>query len=366
MEYWLWLTTIKGLGPVTGKKLLSRFVNPKEIYNASLDELMTIKGIGKSIAETILSSRSLERVYSILNDCEKNGIKILTYNDSLYSPFAKEYRDAPLLLYYRGIINLNSEGVAIVGSRRCSKYGKEIATTAAEYLAKQNVPVNSGMAKGIDSYAHISCIKNGGYTLAFMGCGVDICYPAEHGELMEAIIDNGAVISEYPPRTKPRAEYFPKRNRLISSWSRKVLVVEAAEKSGAIITANFAKSQGKEVYVPPHEIYSSTGRGTNKLLLEGAKVYLEPSQLLFEFNNDIDKKEIVNTKKFTKEVQTKNMDLTPIEEIILTCISNEPKPIEIISIETKIDQIELIGYLTEMELEGKISVAAGGRYVPTR
>ena len=367
MEYWLWLRTIKGLGPIIEKRLLSVFDNPKAIYDASQEELKAVHGIGNSISNTILSNKSLEKAYSILNECEKHNIKILTYNDVLYPSTSKEYADAPTLLYYRGTLKENCEGVAIVGSRRCSEYGKEIAITTAEYLAKNNIPVTSGMAKGIDSYAHISCIKNGGYTLAFLGCGVDICYPVEHIELMEAIIENGAVISEYPPGSRPRAEHFPKRNRLISSWSKKVLVVEAAEKSGALITANYAKSQGKEVYVPPHEIFSITGKGTNKLLIEGAKMFVDPSQLLIQSITSNDKENIVDSilpkvAQTNKTLSNNKVDLSPIEEKIISCISNDPKPIEIISFETKIDQIELIGYLSEMELEGKVSALAGGRY----
>jgi DNA processing protein len=367
MEYWLWLRTIKRLGPIIEKRLLSVFDNPKAIYDASQEELKAVHGIGNSISNTILSNRSLEKAYSILNECEKHNIKILTYNDCLYPSISKEYDDAPTLLYYRGTLKENCEGVAIVGSRRCSEYGKEIAITTAEYLAKNNIPVISGMAKGIDSYAHISCIKNGGYTLAFLGCGVDICYPVEHIELMEAIIENGAVISEYPPGSRPRAEHFPKRNRLISSWSKKVLVVEAAEKSGALITANHTKSQGKEVYVPPHEIFSITGKGTNKLLIEGAKMFVDPSQLLIQSITSNDKENIVDSilpkvAQTNKTLSNNKVDLSPIEEKIISCISNDPKPIEIISFETKIDQIELIGYLSEMELEGKVSALAGGRY----
>lgn len=167
MEYWLWLRTIKGLGPVMGQKLLSSFGDPMAIYNACEEELMSVKGIGKSIANLILSSRSLAKAYSILSECEKYDIKILTYNDPLYPNIAKGYSDSPALLYYRGNIKENCEGVAIIGSRRCSSYGKEIAITAAEFLTKNNITIISGMAKGIDSYAHISCINNGGYTLAF-------------------------------------------------------------------------------------------------------------------------------------------------------------------------------------------------------
>lgn len=224
------------------------------------------------------------------------------------------------------------------------------------------------MAKGIESYAHISCIKNGGYTLAFLGCGVDVCYPSEHKELMDAIILNGAVISEYLPGTSPRAEYFPKRNRLISSWSRKILVVEAAEKSGALITANIALSQGKDVYAPPHEIGSITGKGTNKLLIKDAKMYLEPSQLLFETilledNNASNIDDILHKKTQVIHTSTTTINnLSPIEEKILESIHDAEKSVEKISFETQIDQVQLMEYLFEMELEGKVFALAGGKY----
>ena len=159
---------------------------------------------------------------------------------------------------------------------------------------------------------------------------------------------------------------------MISSWSKRVLVVEASEKSGALITADFAKSMGKEVYVPPHEINSSSGKGSNKLLLEGAKLYLEPSQLIYEKDTSIDKKQIMltanNLKRLKmKEAKTGNnnlQNLSPVEEKILSCISNESKSIESISMETQIDQVKLIEYLSEMELEGKIKVMSGARFSP--
>lgn len=370
MEYWLWLNTINGLGPVMGKRLLDKFSNPKAIYYATKEELIEVDGIGNAIADKIISSRSLDKAYPILNDCEKKDIKMLTYNDSLYPQSVKGYIDAPILLYYRGTIRPDSEGVAIVGSRRCSNYGKEIAIKAAKYLAEENIPVVSGMAKGIDSYAHISCIKNGGYTLAFLGCGVDICYPSEHRELMDGIVEKGAVISEYLPGTKPRTEYFPKRNRLISSWCKKLLVVEASEKSGALITADYAKSQGKEIYVPPHEIYSDSGKGSNDLLLQGARIFLDPSQLLVKKDNGMSSKEVMRNEnnsieknlKRKSKIETKFLNLPPLEEKIIACISTEAKSIETISFETDIHQVVLIEYLSQMELEGKIRVFTGGRY----
>lgn len=356
------------MGPILEKRLLKYLGGPKEIYHANKKELMSVVGVGEALAENIISSRSLDRAYSILEECEKKHIKLMTYYDPLYPSIAKEDTKAPILLYYRGIIREEIEGVGIVGSRKCSSYGKRVTIEAAQYLAQENIPVISGMAKGIDGYAHIACLKAGGYTLAFLGNSVDICYPKEHRELMEGIIENGAVISEYPPNTKPRAEFFPRRNRFISSWSRKVLIAEAAQRSGALITADLAKSQGKEVYVPPHEIYTSTGKGSNQLILRGANLYLNPSQLKIK---DVDISSEI--KSFTESttpnlkvpkdtIEKKQDKLLPMGEKILSCISHTPKSIEEIANQLHMSQIDLIEYISTMEIEGIIKTLAGGLY----
>lgn len=368
MEYWIWLRQVKGLGPIFEKRLLDHFKTPKAIYEVCEEELMSVVGIGEVLAKNIVSSQSLEKAYLMLEDIYKNNIELLTYFDPLYPCIAKEYNKSPTLLYYRGTIKEKIEGVAIVGSRRCSEYGKEVAIKAAEFLAHENIPVISGMAKGIDSYAHTACLKSGGYTIAFLGSGVDICYPTEHIKLMEAIIENGAVISEYPPGTKARPEFFPQRNALISSWSRKILVAEAAEKSGALITVSLAKSQGKKIFAPPHEIYSRTGKGTNKLLYEGANVYLHPSQLISENKTILTEYESLiepipsEFDHNSREIIKKKEVLLPTEKKIIDCLMNEVKTIEEIAIELNINQVDLIEHISILELEGRIRSKVGGRY----
>jgi DNA processing protein len=155
-----------------------------------------------------------------------------------------------------------------------------VAAEAAAFLAQQGITVASGLAKGIDSYAHTACLKEGGYTLAFVANGPDICYPPEHRSLMEEILVSGAVLSPYPPGTRPRQEYFPLRNRILSAWIDQILVVEAGERSGALITAGYALEQKQRVFAVPNSIYSPESFGTNRLLQNGAEVYLEPKQLL--------------------------------------------------------------------------------------
>ena len=269
--YWIWLSQINGVGPVIAKLLLDGFKTPQNIYKATKFELENIRGIGSITADTIFNSKSLVNAEEILKKCEKLNIDVLTYGDALYPDEVKNIKKAPVILYYRGNIIQDSIGVAIVGSRRCTDYGKRLTVDAAEFLAQNNIPIISGMAKGIDGYAHTACLKSDGYTIAILGCGLDICYPKEHIELMQRIIEKGAIISEYPPGTNPDANHFPMRNRLISAWCKKLLVVEAGEKSGSLLTATYAKEQNRQVFAAPNSIYSRESLGTNKLIDEGAR-----------------------------------------------------------------------------------------------
>ncbi|MEA1962595.1 MAG: DNA-processing protein DprA [Bacillota bacterium] len=371
MEYWIWLRQIPGIGAILEKRLLDCFKSPQAVYDAGEEELLSVEGIGSSLANVIHTHRSLEQAKMILDQAMNHDIKLLTYDDLLYPVAAKKYPEAPMLLYYRGQLRRNCTGVAIVGSRRCTDYGKQVAVHAADFLVRNGIAVISGMAKGIDGYAHTACLKAGGYTLAFLGNGVDICYPREHDALLTGIIENGAVISAYPPGTRPRPEYFPERNALISSWSQKVFVAEAAENSGALITARFAREQGREVYALPHEIHNPTGKGVNRLIAEGAHIYLHPSQLLPE-RNSMEGEHDSEFFPFSPEQNAMNptnepcsiieRTLAPIEKQILFSLSLIPKTIEEISADTDLDQIQLIEVLSMMELDGLIQTYPGGRF----
>ncbi len=293
-KYLVWLSQTKGVGPVIQKRLLAAFQSPENIYEAAKEELIKVEGIGPATADSIKNSFSLEKAERILEKLDKLKINLLTYLNPLYPKLAKNHPLSPIVLYYLGNIKKNSMGVCIVGARRCTNYGKTVARDAAGFLAQEGIPVISGLAKGIDGYAHTSCLKNKGYTLAFVGSGVDICYPKEHKELRDAIIKNGAIISQYLPNTPAKAHHFPNRNYLMSAWSFKVLVVEAGENSGSLITAQLASEQGKHVLAVPNSIYSREGRGTNLLISKGAEIYLGENQLLLAEKKDfVAKKEIL-------------------------------------------------------------------------
>lgn len=354
MEYWLWLRLVEGIGSVTERKLLEYFGNPKNIYEADQEQLRLVEGIGPKLAANIRSIRSLDQALRLQENIFKQGINILTIHDANYPQQLLKSLKAPTILYYKGTLRDSKSGVAVVGARRCSSYGKQVALDAANYLAAHSIPVISGLAKGIDSYAHIGCIKANGYTVAVVAHGLDQCYPKEHRELMQAVIETGVVMSEYPPNTMPRLEYFPGRNALIAGLCRKVLIAEAGQKSGALITAKLAKEQGKELFVPPHEIYSPSGIGCNQLIVKGATLYLHPKQL-------------IDTAYHTLEIVAKPFNstlpqLTDNEKKIGDCLTNSKKTIEDIERETGINQLELLELLLIMELEGHIQALPGGRF----
>ncbi|WP_097677506.1 DNA-processing protein DprA [Anaerosalibacter sp. Marseille-P3206] len=349
MLYWIWLTQINGLGPIRQRALLEKFNTPENIYRASLEDLLECNGIGHKTAERIIEERSLEKAKRILDKTEKLDIRLLNLDNPLYPFEAKSINEMPILIYYKGNIIKNSMGVAIVGSRRCSEYGKMVTNSAATYLANEKICVVSGMAKGIDGYAHTSCIKSGGYTIAVLGNGLDICYPSEHMELMESIIENGAVISEYPPGVKPDSKRFPRRNLLISAWSYKILVVEAGVKSGALITANYGKQYEREVLALPDSIYRQESMGSNRLIYDGAKIYLYEEQLLID--NRYESKIVENK----DDKQLVNLDET--EKKIIEILLNEgEKTLEELSILTEMDMMQLVEKLSFMELEDKVII----------
>ncbi|MEQ8199576.1 MAG: DNA-processing protein DprA, partial [Clostridiaceae bacterium] len=244
----------------------------------------------------------------------------------------------------------------IVGARRCTEYGKRIATEAAEFLAERGIAVISGMAKGIDGYAHTACINSGGYTIAFLGCGIDIAYPEEHRKLMEKIKETGAVISEYPPGTKPNGKNFPERNRLIAAFSKELLVVEAGENSGALITADFAKKYKRTVFAAPNNIFLKESEGTNKLILNGSEVYLCPKQLLKEFPEV--KSESAQQKNINRKVMEEIIS-DSVEKMILESLNKEPKTIDELKIIINNEEIDIVEKLSLMELDGKVIIRAG-------
>lgn len=367
--YWLWLAALKGVGPVTLRYLVMRLGSPQAVYTATQVELTAIQGLRSQVVATILDSRSLDRAKQIKELMLRKEIKLLSFIDTLYPPGVNSFPNQPGVLYYKGTLRPPQASVGIVGSRRCTAYGKQVAAEAAAFLAQQGVTVVSGLTKGIDSYAHTACLKEGGYTLAFIANGPDICYPTEHRLLMDEIIGNGAILSPYPPGTRPRQEYFPLRNRLLSAWVEQLLVVEAGERSGALITAGYALEQKRRVFAVPNSIYSTESYGTNRLLQTGAEVYLSPKQLVNLVHELPQQKspEAVTSELSTqtsptrKGTEPEKQISSPQElEILERLFSNNSE--NPVAIRDFLDLVDgnlknLLTLLCSMELEGKVIIS---------
>lgn len=287
-RYWIWFTLIKGLGNKRKQKLLKIYKNPQKIYYLKKEELMNICGIGEQIVDKILDRSIKNVVNKYIEYMENNNIDIITIMDENYPQNLKQIYDPPIILYVKGNKKiLNNKAIAIIGCREASEYGKKAAKYFGYNIAKEGVNIISGLAKGVDSYSHIgniyALVENSyqnvdnysacGKPIAIVGTGLDIVYPKENKELETEIIKSGGcIISEYPLGTKPNKINFPARNRIISGMSDGVIVIEAKEKSGTLITVDFALEQGKDIYVVPGNINSINSIGTNELIKQGAKL----------------------------------------------------------------------------------------------
>ena len=273
LKYWIWLSRLDNLTPKKLLELLKEFKEPKELFNKSKEELIKL-GIKEKDAEKITNIEYKKNLEKYIEYMQKNEIELIKINDEDYPERLRKIYDPPVILYLKGNRKiLNEKSIAIVGCRLCTNYGKEVAKKIAYNLSLNNINVISGLARGIDTCSHLGTLAANGKTIGVVGCGLDRVYPEENKVLFEEIINKGgAVISEYVIGTKPLARNFPRRNRIISGMSDGLVVVEAKEKSGTLITVDFAQEQGKEIYVVPGNITSPNSYGTNELIKQGAKV----------------------------------------------------------------------------------------------
>ncbi|MCH3963999.1 MAG: DNA-processing protein DprA [Clostridium sp.] len=289
--------------------------------------------------------------------CYEKGIGSVNFNEDSYPSRLKNYEDSPAVLFYIGnVVKLDKNlNVGIVGSRKCSIYGRNAAEIISREISKNNINVISGMARGIDSYAHRGAIESNGYTCAVFGSGVDVIYPRENRKLYKDILANGAVVSEFIPGVKPISYNFPKRNRIISGLSDVLVVVEAAERSGALITADMALEQGKSVMAVPGSIFSEESRGTNRLIKQGA----------YPLTNIEDIFQILEVEYETRSVEfdKKSDNLTKTEQKIYSIIGDTPIHIDDISKIANVDIKQLYELLFELQLKKQIICLSGNYYV---
>lgn len=280
--FWIWLSRRLGPGSKWYGKLMDKFATPYELFKMNEEEIFSALGVLGERDCRALCDKNLDEAYEILGYCQRNGISLLCYDDRRYPLSFRSLTDPPLVLYYRG--NLpdfqTKLHIALVGTRKMSEYGRRTAYKIAYELAHAGAVIVSGMALGVDSVAACAALEAGGKTVAILGCGIDIAYPPEHAGLQHIIEERGAVLTEYAPGVRPLGHHFPVRNRLISGLCQGTLVVDAAEGSGALITADRALIQGREVFSVPANIGDVNAAGTNRLIREGANVALCADDIL--------------------------------------------------------------------------------------
>ena len=282
--YLIWISRMNGIGINKLNILLEKYHNLENIWNLKKEDLEKLKGIGQKTAEIILDKKYRENLDKYLEYMIKNEIQIIGVQDRKYPQQLKHIYNPPITLYVKGNISILNEknAIGIVGTRKCSEYGRKIALEISEYLSKNNMNIVSGLAKGIDTWSHIGSLKGNGKTIAVLGSGLNEFYPKENIGLAREIIKNGGtIISEYTLGIKPERLNFPARNRIISGLSNKIVIVEASKKSGSIITADYALEQGKDIYVIPGNITSKNSEGSNELIKEGANIITKYEDLLF-------------------------------------------------------------------------------------
>ena len=345
------LSLIKGIGPVYFKKLIDQFKSPKEVFEKPLEALYD--AVPKSIAKRIYDEKDFVKTERILRICERHDIKIYSYGMEGYPKRLLHIHTPPPMLYVKGDITEvdRIKTVGIVGTRRPSQYGVQVAEWFSRELSKHSIGIVSGGAYGIDTIALKKAKEENAYAIAVLGNGLLNPYPSSNRELFKDIVEKGgAIISEFLPEERPNKENFPKRNRIISALSDIVLVVEAGKKSGSLITAAWAEEQNKDVYAIPGPITKETSEGTNHLIQKGARIALSPDNILQDLG--------ISHKK-----EERKIDISEEEKNILEMLSDEPLHFDTILEKSNMEVFNLYSILFGMELKGLIRQLPGKYYV---
>lgn len=331
MKYQYWLSNIEGIGAATIQKFLHYVDSAEELYSIPDVQIDSMVTVGTKERQKLIQNRKWWDVDGSWERFLRKGICFLSQEMEEFPEKLRNIENPPYSIYIKGELpNEAFRSVAIVGARRCSEYGRVMAEKLGIALAEHQISVISGMARGVDSYAHIGALKGKGKTYAVCGCGVDICYPAENRSLYEEIWQNGGLISEYPPAMEPRAQLFPARNRIISALCDTIVLVEAKEKSGSLITADFAMEQGKDVFACPGRATDALSFGCNSLIRQGAGIITSVNSFLEDMG-------IYNKKEYVQQTLFENftkLSLEKDESLVYSCLDLRPKSLEEISYRT--------------------------------
>ncbi|MEM6261796.1 MAG: DNA-processing protein DprA [Bacteroidota bacterium] len=352
------LSQINGLGPVSTRRLLARFGGADKLFAATRGKLLQTPGVGPKVVDQLISPREyFQKAEQELQFCEQNGIVPLPYTSPDYPRELGFLYDAPLLVFKKGAVDLNLQpGIAIVGTRKATEYGKELAAEFAACFSRAGMNVVSGLAYGIDIAAHKSAVETGGITTAVLGHGLDTIYPARHRKKAEEVLERGGWVTEFLSGTLPERTNFPARNRIISGLSKAVLVIEAAAKGGALITARMAFDQNREVFAVPGRLNDPVSVGCNHLIRDQvAKLVTTPEEILEEL-------EIAWQQPPNQELATLALPLNAEETRVLQVLSKGEALVDQLAIRTSIPVHQLSALLLSMEFRGLLKQLPGKRF----
>lgn len=360
-KYKYWLASLKDLGNAKKHKLEEYFKSPREVYHASEKKLKSVSFLEDKEADYIKSNARPEILedYFRLRDL---NVGFVHHKDDFYPAPLQNIHDKPYALFYKGNLPKDfSHGISIVGSRRLSVYGRLAAEDISDAIAKNGGLIISGMARGIDSAGHSGAIKNNQPTVAVLGCGVDVCYPKENKNLYRLISENGCILSEYPIGTPPLPLYFPMRNRIISGLCRALIVIEAASRSGSLITADFALDQGKDIYALPGRINDPLSKGTNHLIEQGADIITGIDELISALRERAILPRRSQDNKSGKKTATPA--LLPNEKLVMQFVEYEPVSLDDLLLKTELPLVLLLEAVTTLATKDIIRETGKNKYV---
>jgi DNA processing protein len=351
------LSRVRGIGPIRLRALQSHFDSFSTAWYAEPGALLAA-GLDQKSVTSLVAARKDFRPQEELEKLALGGIQVITWDEPGYPKLLKQIDDPPPVLYVRGqLTDADTWAIGVVGTRHATVYGRQVAEALGTELAHNKITVVSGMARGIDACAHQAALNVGGRTVAVLGCGVDIVYPPEHHKLAHQIAEHGALVSDYPPGTLPDALNFPPRNRIISGMSLGVVVIEAGERSGALITSDFAAEQGREVFAVPGSIFNRASQGTNNLIQKGAKLITGVEDILEELNLSM-----VASHVAAQQVVPES----DVERLLISHLSHEPTPTDDLVNALQLPVEVVTSTLALMELKGMVRQATGTSYVVAR
>jgi len=357
-KYWVAFSRIRGIGAVRHHALISRFGTLAEAWRGTRSELKEA-GLEDGAVRSVLNGRGEVDPDGEMERLQKAGVRAITLDDAEYPALLKSTDDAPPVLFARGEFSpADGLSIAVVGTRRPTPYGRQVAEEMTYKIAGHQVTIVSGLARGIDAIAHRTAIEAGGRTIAVLACGLDMVYPPEHSKLAREIIDHGVLLSEQPLGTQPRGDYFPRRNRILSGMTLGTLVIEGDVKSGALITADFANDQGRDVFAVPGSIFSPQSRGTNLKIQRGeAKPVLKVDDILEE----------LNLQSVPQQLEMQQLiPATDTEADLLRHISKEPTHIDEVCRQSGLPVSTVSSLLAMMELKGLVREMGAKAYVRAR